>query len=195
MVSIFIAGVLIGLSSILPHNLLRYHADIYALYFLMLLVGAMIGSDIVAAVKLLKKLHIRIIVVPLAVMIGTYAGVSLLSVFITDLSLPELLAVGSGFGYYSVSSILISRISGETLGVIALLSNIIRELITLVAAPLFVRFFGKFSPIVSGGATSMDVTLPVITRFSGKEYAAISVFSGTVLTIIVPFLVTFFAQL
>jgi uncharacterized membrane protein YbjE (DUF340 family) len=37
----------------------------------------------------------------------------------------------------------------------------------------------------------MDTTLPVISRFSGKEYAIIAVFSGIVLTILVPFMVTF----
>ena len=56
---------------------------------------------------------------------------------------------------------------------------------------VFVKYFGKLAPIASGGATSMDTTLPVITKFTGTEYAIIAVFSGTVLTIIVPFLVTF----
>jgi len=53
-----------------------------------------------------------------------------------------------------------------------------------------VKFFGKLSPIASGGATSMDTTLPVIAKFSGREYAVISVFSGVVLTILVPFIIT-----
>jgi uncharacterized membrane protein YbjE (DUF340 family) len=160
----------------------------------MLLVGIAIGSDILTALKLLRKLHIRIVLVPLAVVLGTYAGVSLFSLFIPNLSIRESLAVGSGFGYYSLSSILISEMSGETLGTIALLANIIRELITVICAPIFVRLFGKLSPIVSGGATSMDTTLPIISRFSGKEFATISIFSGTILTILVPFLVTIFAR-
>ncbi len=195
MLSVFIAGILIGVFSLFPQAVMKHNADLYALYCLMLLVGIAIGSDIVTAWKLLKRLHIRIIMVPLAVIVGTYAGVSLLSLCIPSLSLKESLAVGSGFGYYSLSSILISRISSESLGMIALLSNIIRELITVIAAPVFVRFFGKLSPIVSGGATSMDTTLPIIARFSGKEYATISVFSGTILTMLVPFLVTLFAKL
>jgi uncharacterized membrane protein YbjE (DUF340 family) len=52
-------------------------------------------------------------------------------------------------------------------------------------------FFGKLAPVASGGATSMDSTLPIIVTASGKEYAMISVFSGIVLTILVPFLVPF----
>jgi uncharacterized membrane protein YbjE (DUF340 family) len=195
MLSVFVSGVFIGLFSLCPLQVLKHNADLYALYGLMLLVGISIGSEISTARDLIKRLNIRIVLVPLAVIIGTYAGVCLISVFLPSISLKESLAVGSGFGYYSLSSILISRISGEALGVIALLSNIIRELLTVIAAPVFVRFFGKLSPIVSGGATSMDTTLPVIARFSGKEYATISVFSGTILTILVPFLVTLFAKL
>ena len=101
------------------------------------------------------------------------------------------MAVASGFGYYSLSSIFITEISGETLGVIALLSNISREIITLLATPFFVKYFGKLGGIVSGGATSMDTCLPIISESTGKEWAIIAVFSGVVLTIIVPFLVPF----
>ncbi|MBU2621689.1 MAG: lysine exporter LysO family protein, partial [Proteobacteria bacterium] len=36
-----------------------------------------------------------------------------------------------------------------------------------------------------------DTTLPVIIRFTGKEYGIISIFSGIVLTLVAPFLITF----
>jgi uncharacterized membrane protein YbjE (DUF340 family) len=75
--------------------------------------------------------------------------------------------------------------------VVALLSNIFREVATLLTTPILVRYFGKLAGIASGGATAMDTTLPVISRYSGKEYAIIALFSGIVLTILVPFLVTF----
>ena len=39
---------------------------------------------------------------------------------------------GSGFGYYSLSSIFITEYKGAELGTIALLSNISREIITLL---------------------------------------------------------------
>ena len=163
----------------------------YALHFLLFLIGISIGCDL-KVFRIIKKLHYKILFVPLAVIIGTLFGVAAVSILFQDITLNECLAIGSGFGYYSLSSIYISKISGEVLGVVALLSNIIREVITLIAAPLLVRYFGKLAPIASGGATSMDTTLPIITRYSGKEFAVISVFSGTVLTIIVPFMVTMF---
>lgn len=156
----------------------------------MLLVGVGIGSD-KKAWEILKNAKLKIILVPLTVIVGTFIGVAIISIFLEDINLRESLAIGAGFGYYSLSSIFISQISGETLGVIALISNISREIITLLFTPLFAKYFGKIAPIASGGATSMDTTLPIITTFLGKEYAIISVFSGIVLTILVPFLVTF----
>ena len=76
------------------------------------------------------------------------------------------------------------------MGVIALLTNVMRELLTLILAPLLARYVGKFAPIAAGAATSMDTTLPVVTRFSGPEYTTIAVLSGVILMLLVPLLVT-----
>jgi uncharacterized membrane protein YbjE (DUF340 family) len=103
----------------------------------------------------------------------------------------ESMAVGAGFGYYSLSSVFITQLHSHSLGVTALLSNIFREVFTLLATPILVSYFGNLAGIASGGATAMDTTLPVISKYSGKSYAIIAVFSGIVLTILVPFLVTF----
>jgi len=163
----------------------------YALHFLLFLIGISIGADL-KVFKIIKKLHFRILFVPVSVIAGTFIGVAAVSFLFDSISMNECLAIGSGFGYYSLSSIYITELRGETLGVIALLSNIIREVITLIGSPFLKKYFGKLAPIASGGATSMDTTLPIITRYSGKEYAVIAVFSGTVLTVIVPFTVTLF---
>jgi uncharacterized membrane protein YbjE (DUF340 family) len=145
--------------------------------------------------KMMKAIKLKMLLVPLSAIIGTFLGVILFSLLFTDMEIREALAVGSGFGYYSLSSVLISEISGKTLGVIALMSNILRETITLLAAPFLAKYFGKLAPIASGGATSMDTTLPVVIKFSGKKYAIISIINGTILTIIVPFLVAFILKI
>ncbi len=162
--------------------------SIFALYILMFLVGIGIGSDSTIW-NVLKKMNLKIVAVPLIIIAGTLSGTFICSLFLDDIGALDAMAIGSGFGYYSLSSIIISKIRNETLGVMALLSNISREIFTLLAAPLLVRYFGKLAPIASGGATSMDTTLPVIAKYSGKEYAVISVFSGVVLTIMVPFII------
>ena len=66
----------------------------------------------------------------------------------------DCLAVGSGFAYYSLSSILITELKEASLGVqmatelgtIALIANIIREIMALLGAPLFVKYFGRLAP-------------------------------------------------
>jgi uncharacterized membrane protein YbjE (DUF340 family) len=186
----FVAGVLLGISKMLPDQLIKTDLSMFALYGLMFLVGIGIGAD-KNSWSVLRQMNVKIFLVPIGVIFGTFLGTALVSIFLPELKLAEVLAVGAGFGYYSLSSLFITQISGETLGVIALLSNILREIITLLATPFLVQYFGKLAGIASGGATSMDTTLPIITRFSGKEWSIISVFSGVVLTLLVPFLVTF----
>jgi len=184
----FVVGILAGFYEILPEHLLQNDYSLYALYLLMFLVGIGIGSN-KNAINLIKEVNFKIVLVPVSIIVGTFIGVSIFSLIQDNLSLLESLAVGSGFGYYSLSSVLITEVSGETLGVIALLSNITREIVTLLLTPVFARYFGKLAPIASGGATAMDTTLPIITKYIGSDYAIISVFSGVVLTILVPFLI------
>lgn len=186
--SFFAGGLLLGMYKLLPKQLLQNDYSLYALYVLMFLVGIGIGSN-KKSLQVIKSVNFKILLVPLSVITGTYIGVSVFSLIQNSLSLIESLAIGSGFGYYSLSSVLITEVSGEELGVIALLSNISREIITLLLTPLFARYFGKLAPISSGGATAMDTTLPIITKYIGSDYAIISVFSGVVLTILVPFLI------
>jgi uncharacterized membrane protein YbjE (DUF340 family) len=184
----FVGGLILGMYELLPEQLLNNDYSMYALYVLMFLVGIGIGSN-KKSLEVIKSVNFKIILVPISVITGTYIGVAVFSLIQDKLSLVESLAIGSGFGYYSLSSVLITEISGETLGVIALLSNISREIITLLFTPIFAKYFGKLAPISSGGATSMDTTLPIITKYIGSDYAIISVFSGVVLTILIPFII------
>lgn len=184
----FVLGLLLGLTEFLPDYILNSDFSIYALYLLMFLVGIGIGTDR-SSWKVIREVNIKIILVPLSVIVGSLLGVSVFSFFLSDINFAEAMAVGAGFGYYSLSSVMITEFHSDTLGVIALLSNIIREILTLLATPLFVKFFGKLAGIASGGATAMDTTLPIIVRYSGKEYAIIAVFSGIVLTVLVPLLI------
>jgi len=186
----FALGTILGLYRYLPQFIMENDLSLYALYLLMFLVGVGIGSD-KSSLSVIKRVKFKILMVPFSIIVGTLLGVAGVTMFIPSIDLKSAFAVGAGFGYYSLSSILISEISGDSLGVIALLSNIIREVFTLLTAPLLIKYFGKLAGIAAGGATSMDTTLPIITMYSGKEYAVISIFSGMVLTVLVPFLVTF----
>jgi len=189
MMIFFIIGIISGNKTVMGKLVSGVDLSIYALYILLFLVGIGIGADR-RTWKIIRRANIKIFLIPISVIFGTLSIVGLLSFLIPDINYLESLAIGSGFGYYSLSSVLITQLKGQTLGVLALLSNITREILTLLLTPFLVKYFGKLAPIASGGATSMDTTLPIITKFTGKEYALISVFNGIILTLIVPFLIT-----
>ncbi len=190
----FSAGVLLGVFDFLPEFLKTSDYSMYALYGLMFLVGISIGADR-KSWKVIRQMNLKILLIPVGIIAGTLVGSALVGILVPELSIRESMAVGAGFGYYSLSSIFISQISGETLGVIALLSNILREVLTLLTTPVLVLVFGKLAGIASGGATAMDTTMPVIVKYSGKEWGIIAIFSGVVLTVLVPFLVSFILEI
>lgn len=193
-VSFFVFGCVLGWAGWLPRFLLENDHMMYALYVLMFLVGVSIGCDNKLK-EIVRGINLRIFLIPLATIVGTLAGVSVVSLFLVNRSLTDCLAVGAGFGYYSLSSVFITEYKGAELGTVALTSNIIREIITLLGAPLLVKYFGRFAPICSGGATTMDTTLPVITRYSGKDLVFVAIFHGIVVDFTVPFFVTFFCTI
>lgn len=193
-VSFFILGFFCGYAGMLPKELFYGNISFHALCCLMFCVGFGIGND-PQTIRNFRTLSPGLALLPVMTIIGTLAGCALLGLFTAHRSVADYMAVGSGFGYYSLSSIFITEYKGGELGTIALLSNITREILTLLAAPLMVRWFGRLAPISAGGATTMDTTLPIITRCSGREFAVVSVFHGFVVDLSVPFLVTFFCSI
>lgn len=192
--SFFATGLLLGVFRWLPEEIVHLNFSLYVLCALMFSVGISIGND-PNSFRQFRSLNPRVVFLPIMTVLGTFLGVFVLSFFLHDRSVSDCLAVGSGFGYYSLSSILITQYKGVELGTIALLSNIFREIITLLLAPIMVKYFGKLSPISSGGATTMDTTFPVIVRYSGKNYAIVSIYHGFVMDLSVPFFVTLFCSI
>ena len=192
-VSFFVLGVLIALSRWITVSGQVSDFSFYALAGLMACVGASIGSD-PQTLRNFRALNPRLVLLPIGTILGTLAATAVASLLLSERSLTDCLAVGSGFAYYSLSSIFITEYRGAELGTIALLSNICRELLTLLAAPLLVRWFGRLAPIAAGGATTMDTTLPVIARTSGNDLVVVSIFHGFVVDFSVPFLVTFWCS-
>ena len=192
-VGFFILDIIAGMTGLLHIDDFGFDVSFTALAMLMFCVGIGVGSDF-SALKSLRTQSGVMLLLPLITIIGTLAGCSAISLLFPDRSVSDMLAVGSGFGYYSLSSIFITEYRGAELGTIALLANICREIITLLGAPLIYRWFGPLAPISSGGATSMDTTLPIITNVSGKEFVVLSIYHGFVVDFSVPFLVTFFCS-
>ena len=192
-VGFFIVGSLLGYFEVVPTSILEGDISFYALGALMFCVGVSLGSD-PETLKSFKKINPRLLLLPLLTIVGTLVGAAIIGMLLPNRSVVDSMAVGSGLGYYSLSSIFITEFKGAELGTIALLSNISREILALLLAPVFVKYFGKLAPISAGGATTMDTTLPIIMKFSGKEYMVLSVFHGFVTDLSVPFLVTLFCS-
>ena len=165
--------------------------SMYILYALMLQVGISIG------------LHPKMLLIPLGTIIGTLLFSALASLLLRQWSVFDCMAVGSGFAYYSLSSILITQFKEPSiglqlateLGTIALLTNIFREMMALLGTPIIKKYFGKLAPISAAGVNSMDVLLPSITRYSGKEMIPIAILHGILIDISVPVFVSFFCNL
>ena len=193
-IGFFILGIVCGVMQWLPDLNAYGNVSYLTLCALLFCVGITVGNN-TTMLKTFRQLDPRLMLLPLMTIIGTLAATAIASLGLPQRGLTDCLAVGSGFGYYSLSSIFITQYRGPELGTIALLANIIREVVTLLGAPLLVKFFGPLSPISCGGATTMDTTLPIITRTSGQDFVILSLFHGFLVDFSVPFLVTFFCTL
>ncbi len=188
----FVCGIFVGTLGVIPDAM----ADdllTYALYVMLVLAGMCMGFD-TRNFLIIRDFGFKIILLPVGSVLGTALGAAiawvLLSALQHHLSLRDALGVGAGFGYYSLSSVMIAKFGNAELGSVALIANISRELLTLLFAPMLVRYAGGLAPVASGGATTMDTCMPVIARYAGEEYAIMGVFSGMVLTMAVPVFVT-----
>lgn len=187
----FMSGVMLGCLRVLPQGVAAAEAAVWVLYLLLVLAGMTVGFDL-KALGIVRDMKGRILLIPLGVVAGTLCGSALawlvLSSF-SGLSLSESLAVGAGFGYYSLATVIMTRLGDPALGSVALLSNMIHEALALLLPPFLVRFSGRLGPVLAGGAAAMDTCLPVIAQVSGERCAILALFSGMCLTLLVPVVV------
>ena len=66
---------------------------------------------------------------------------------------------------------------------------------TVFLLPFVVKYFGSLAAVAPGGATTMDVTLPLVKESGGEAVVIPAFISGAVLSILVPILVPFFLGL
>jgi uncharacterized membrane protein YbjE (DUF340 family) len=130
------------------------------------------------------------IMIPLATAIGSLAGgLALAPLF--HLATGSALSLAAGFGWYSLAGVLIADLGDPGLGSAAFLANLFRESLALLTIPLLARTRYPYLAIGAGGATSMDVTLPLIEQCVGPECVPVSFASGALLSLSVPVLVPF----
>ncbi|MBZ4687232.1 MAG: protein of unknown function rane [Clostridiales bacterium] len=188
------AGILLGLF-VIPAKLLEYVnlTVVIALYVMVFGVGTDLGSKRELLQKI-KKYGLKAVILPLGVLIGAIAG-GIIAGIILDIPLNTSAGIAAGCGFYSFTGPYISEVVSIKLGTIGFLANLFREIITFFILPFLAQKIGKISSLATGGATTMDTTLPVIVKVVGNKFAILAIISGMVLTAIVPILVPFIIRL
>ncbi|MFA6681033.1 MAG: lysine exporter LysO family protein [Sphaerochaeta sp.] len=163
----------------------------YLLYGMLFFVGmSLVQKDISFKGILSDK---AVLLLPLITIVGSYLG-TLLTPLVTPYTIREGLGMVSGFGWYSLSGILISDLGYPVLGSVSFLVNLLRESFAFFIIPLLGRLGRRyFYPAVcTAGATSMDVTLVLLTSHFGTKVIIASIYHGVVMSLVSPLLIPLF---
>jgi uncharacterized membrane protein YbjE (DUF340 family) len=163
-----------------------------SLYLLLFVMGLALGIDRKAGAKMKSK-GLKILIFPFVVAVGSIVG-GLLGGLIFGLNLYGSMAVTAGYGWYTLTGPILAQTLGAEWGALGFAANFLRELITILGVPLMIRV-DKLAPVASGGATTMDTTLPVIVRYCGPDVLITAFSSGFVLSLVAPFTVIAIASL
>jgi uncharacterized membrane protein YbjE (DUF340 family) len=166
-----------------------FNLSLVALLFLM---GMLFMLDEKAVAKI-REAKFRILVFPISVALGSIIG-GLFGGLILRIDLFASMGVCAGYGWYTLAGPLAGQLFGLEWGALGFAVNLLRELVTVVGASLFIKL-DKYAPIAMGGATTMDTTLPIIVRYCGQDTLIIAFSSGFILTMAAPFTITAIAAL
>ncbi|MCD6123083.1 MAG: lysine exporter LysO family protein [Spirochaetales bacterium] len=165
---------------------------VWILYILVFFIGIKLRREEIKLSTFISSANVWI--VPMGTVTGSLLGGMVLT-FILKMRIGSGLSVSAGFGWYSLSGVLLSKLDGPALGSIAFLSNMFRETTALILIPVFRRTRFPLTAVGIAGATSMDVTLPVIVKNYGSSFAPISIASGIIVSFFVPLLVPLLYQI
>ncbi|HHY10942.1 MAG TPA: lysine exporter LysO family protein [Firmicutes bacterium] len=149
------------------------------------------GGELKEQVKGLPKI---VLAVPFLTALGSLLFAGLLSP-ILKLSVGDGILASSGFGWYSLSAVVVSQTYDLKIGTLTLLTNVFREVLAILVIPFVAKRFGFIPAVAPGGATSLNVTLPMISRSTDGQTTLIAIYSGSLVSAMVPFLVPLLIQL
>lgn len=185
---VVVLGFALGLTGM---NFLIHATDAseYTLIFLLFLIGIQLRNNGMTLRQIVLNRRGMIVAV-LVVASSLVAGA--INAFILDLPIRTGLAMASGFGWYSLSGILMTESYGPVIGSATFFNDLARELVAIMLIPGLVRR-SRSAALGLCGATSMDFTLPVLQRSGGLEMVPAAIVHGFVLSLLVPLLMAFFA--
>ena len=198
----FLGGICLGLSGYAPAVLSLPILPVLLLSILVFLAGLGLGSN-EGLTYIIHSFQWQMLLLPVFTIIGTLSFTSLAGFMFRDWQMNDILATGSGFGYYSLSSVLIADMKGASIGMeaatqiaaVALMANVVREMAALFGTSFFNGKGGRFAPISVAGINSMDVCLPIILKTTGdKGLLPVAIIHGIILEISVPVLISLFCM-
>ena len=161
---------------------------------LLLIFMFLIGLDLAYSPLDRSWLNWKILLVPTACIVGSILGALVVSLFIKNIKLNDLIMLSQGYGFYSMTGIVITELKNSHLGSIALMNDLFREIFAIVFMYLVGWRYPR-SAISSAGATAMDVTLPMVKQACGNDFIPHAMVSGFVLSVLAPIAVSVLAAL
>lgn len=190
LVLVVFGGLLVGL--VLPFSLDGIDKISEAVLFaLLFFIGIQLGNSGISLKQIL--LNKKGIIIAVTVLISSLIG-GLISAWILAIPYQYGLAMASGFGWYSLSGILMGDALGPVYGGASFLIELSRELVAIIVIPLFIARY-PLTVIGYAGATALDFTLPIIQTSGGVKFVPIAIVSGFILSFLVPLLMLFFVSL
>ncbi|RZG44142.1 LysO family transporter [Acinetobacter wuhouensis] len=163
-------------------------------WHLLLVYMLLIGLDLAYSPLDKSWLNWKIMLVPLACIIGSLLGAVAAFFILKNISMQDLVMLSQGYGFYSMTGIVVTELKNSHLGSIALMNDLFREIFAI----LFMYIIGWRYPrsaISSAGATAMDVTLPMVKQACGNDFIPHAMVSGFVLSVLAPIVVSVLAAL
>lgn len=190
LIGVVVLGGITGIVLNLPTEAIDSASELclYALLFL-------IGYDLRHSGLSLKQILLNkqgMLLSVILVVTSLLAGVIMAGV--TEVPLFQSLAMASGFGWYSLSGILIGDAYGPVFGGASFILELLRELASILIIPVLIYRYPS-TVIGYAGATAMDFTLPIIQNSGGVRCVPIAIVSGFILSLLVPVLMLFFISL
>jgi len=169
---------------------LPFGSSTYVLVVLIFCVGIQLRNNGISirAVFFNRRGMITGVIFVLTSLLGGIIGAQVLNVPIV-----QGLAVSSGLGWYSLSSVTLNNAWGPIWGSIAFFNDLSRELISLFIVPLFMQQC-RSTAIGYTGATAIDCTLPIIQKAGGVEVLPLAFSFGFITNIAPPVLLVFFTS-
>lgn len=158
----------------------------WGLYLLLFFAGLDMGRK-GTLLEDIQKIGWQALGVPAAGVAGSLAGAVLIAP-LTGLSLRDGMAAVAGFSWYSLAPNLLASYS-LSLSAVCFLSNVMREIFSVLAMPLVAKHIGYVECTVLPGAAAMDSMLPVVLRATNQRTGIYSILSGVVHSCLVPVLV------